>query len=261
MNRFNTKYYQESKYKVSENVFDSSKSAASFINKIRQEANMRQIVIVDHKVVIFGIEGLIVLPYGKFWSISAQVQDGMWGKHLVLVSPDLKTIIKKGKSFLRLDSGCISGMLGDITCDCIEQLRIAQKRALKNGGVIIYIPEQDGRGWKEFKMAHQRIIHETKLDTITVAKEFYGSEGLIDIRTFDESTLILKALGFPKGYKFNLGTKNPQKMNTLLKAGFNIVPYPIKVSGASKYFIKNLKAKEEFFNNQKEDVYASDKER
>lgn len=129
--------------------------------------------MVDHKIVIFGVEGPILLPSGKLWSISAQVQDGKWGKHYIMVSPNIEMLISRGKSFLRLDSGCLSGIVfGDTTCDCLYQLRKAQNIVLKKGGIIIHIPEHDGRGWQEYKMANQRIMYETNLDTVTVAKNF-----------------------------------------------------------------------------------------
>lgn len=244
------KYQKRDKYRTSCNNFELLENVDIFIEKVRQESFNRQIVLIDSKIVIFGVEGPIVLPEGKFWSISAQVQNGKWGKHHILISPNLNDIIKRNECFIRLDSGCLSAVLGDNSCDCLEQLRMAQRVALKKGGVIIHIPDQDGRGWQvEYKMAHQRIMHETHLDTITIAAKFYGNQDMIDIRTFDESALILKALGFPRGYKFNLGTKNPKKVNALIEAGFNISTQAVEVNGGSKILTKNLKAKYEFFHN------------
>lgn len=236
------------------------KKSDSFANDVKREADERQMVDVDSHTIMFGAEGPVIFKTGKFWTISAEVEYGKWGRHYVMVSPNLKTLIEKGECFIRLDSGCMSGVLGDITCDCLEQLRVAQEEALKRGGIIIHIPDQDGRGWgNDYKMANQRIMHETKMDTISVAKEFYGGESKIDVRTFEESALILKALGFPQGYKFDLGTKNPKKMNALTRAGFDVVSHAVKVNGMSKHLIKNLKAKDEFFNNQpKEKANARD---
>ncbi len=252
------KYYKQDRYETSNTSLKSSGDVLSFINDIRREAHLRKFVEIDGRLVIFGVEGPIILPNGKFWSISAEVKDGLWGKHHIMVSPNLESLINKKQSFLRLDSGCFSGMvLGDITCDCLEQLRKAQSIILEKGGIIIHIPSHDGRGWQEYKMAHQRIMDETKLDTITVAAKFYGSENKIDTRTFNESALILKALGFPKKYSFDLGTRNPKKVKALLKAGFNIAAQSIEIDGISKILEKNLQAKYKFFNNQKKGkVYA-----
>lgn len=250
------KHCKQKKYKISN--LKPSKGADFFIDSVRKEARLRQVVKVKGKEVVFGVEGPIVLKNGKFWYTSAEVKNGKWGRHHILISPNLKNIIKRGKSFIRLDSGCLSGMLGDNMCDCVEQLRIAKDIALKKGGIIIHIPDQDGRGWKEYKMAHQRIVHETNMDTITVAAKFWKNKDIIDIRTFDESAAILKALGFPMSYHFDLGTKNPRKTDALLKAGFNISTTPIEVNKKSRFLSKNLKAKDMFFQNHtKEKEYAT----
>src|SRR3989344_2036491 len=111
MYKFDIKYYKKSKYKFSKCKIESYKDITSFIDEIRQESSARQIVIVDKKIVIFGIEGQISLPNGKFWYISANVQDGRWGKHHIIISPNVEKLILKKESFLRLDSGCLSGMV------------------------------------------------------------------------------------------------------------------------------------------------------
>ncbi len=241
------KMYYVRKENFTPSILKPNFPKGGYINAMRKEANQRQVINVDGKKVIFGVEGVIILKSGVFWSITAYVKGGKWGVHHILISPNLKNVIEKNECFIRLDSGCLSGILGDTTCDCMEQLRVAQEEALKKGGVIVHIPDQDGRGWREYKMANQRIMHETKLDTITVAEKFYGSKGRIDQRTFEESALILKALGFPKDYKFDLGTKNPKKVNAMLEAGFNVSTHAIEVNGKSKHATKNLRAKYEFF--------------
>ena len=237
--------------KVDKYTPSNLKISKNFIRNVKKEASERQVVEIDGKKVIFGVEGPILLKNGIFWSISAYVENGRWGKHYILIFPDLKTLIERDGTFIRLNSGCMSSLFGDITCDCLEQLRIAEKIILKKGGIIIYIPDQDGRGWhEECKMANQRIMNETGLDTITAATKFYGKEN-IDIRTFDEAIMILKALGFPLKYRFNLGTKNPRKVNALKKAGFEISSQAIDINGKSKHLAKNLKAKYKFFDNHK----------
>lgn len=249
---FKIKHSQKDRYQPSVLKYDDSdKDVDSFIKSVREEANSRTIVEIGGKKVVFGVEGPILLKMGKFWSIAAHIENGKWGTHFILISPNLKDIIDRGECFIRLDSGCFSGVLGDTTCDCVEQLKIAQEMALEKGGVIVHIPEQDGRGWREYKMANQRIMHETKLDTITTAVKFYGREEIIDIRTFDEAALILKALGFPKNYKFDLGTKNPKKTNALMKAGFSVATQAIEAKNKSKNLDRNLKAKYRFFKSHK----------
>jgi len=70
----------------------------------------------------------------------------------------------------------------------MEQFKTSQREALKKQGIIIYIPNQDGRGHgSEFKMANQRLMNDCRMDTIAVAERFYRSHDKIDIRTFDEA--------------------------------------------------------------------------
>src|SRR3989344_3687193 len=112
------KYIITDKYKSSRHTLKSSKDIDSFINNIAKESSLRKVVEIDGNMVIFGVEGPIILPNGRFWYISAEVKNGKWGKHHILISPNLGDIIERGQSFIRLDSGCLSGVLGDITCDC-----------------------------------------------------------------------------------------------------------------------------------------------
>lgn len=234
-----------------------------FVKYIREESLSRKMIKIANKMVVFGVEGPIVLPNGRFWSVSAEVKDGLWGKHYILMSPNLESVIKKKQSFLRLDSGCFSGMvLGDTTCDCLNQFRRAQDIVLKRGGIIVHIPDHDGRGWGDYKMANQRIMDECDIDTIQTAKAFYGNEELIDIRTYDEAVLILRALGFPIGFKFDLGTKNPKKNNALVKAGFVVSSMPIEVDRPSVRISKNLKAKYKYWQSVKKgEEYESSEKR
>jgi len=240
----NKNKYQPSKYSI-----DKYKDSSRFISLIKKEALSRQVVQVDNNKVIFGVEGPVILPSGKFWSVSAYVENGIWGKHYILVSPNLDKLIKNKKTFLRLDSGCVSGMiLGDKTCDCLQQLRKAQEIALDKGGIIIHIPKHDGRGWQEYKMANQRIMDECQLDTISAALNFYGNENIIDRRSFTEAAIILRAMGFEVGYKFNLGTKNSKKSEDLEKYGFVVYSKPVEIECTNEEIIKNLKAKYKYWD-------------
>lgn len=252
--RMKSKYIEEKNYRPSNVSLRSAKDIDSFIREIKEESLLKKFTVVDGNLVIFGVEGPIFYKRNKFWLISAELHGGVWDKHYIILFPQLKELILRGHSFLRLDSGCLSGMvLGDTTCDCLEQLRKAQDIAAEKGGVIVHIPAHDGRGWQDYKMANQRIMHETNLDTITTAKKFYGDESKIDQRTFDEAAIILRALGFPTGYKFDLGTQNPQKIKALLNVGFDLSSIKeLNVNAKSKLLKMNLGAKHQFFNRMKE---------
>jgi GTP cyclohydrolase II len=247
INMLTVTYFRKDRYEPS--TLKKGGDFYSFVEALRRECEVRQLVKIQGKEIIFGLEGPIVLPRGKLWYVSAEVKGGKWGKHHILLSPNLKTLLKRKETFLRLDSGCLSGMVfGDITCDCLEQLRKFQYLILKRGGVIVHTPAHDGRGWQEYKMANQRIIDEFKVDTIKAAIAFYGDEKIIDQRTYDDCIIILKALGFPPGYKFILGTKNPNKIESLVKEGFRVKEMPVEIKTKNRSLKNSLRAKYDFWD-------------
>lgn len=246
----------ENKYIPSkEKTIDETR--AGFIKRIKKETkeNQQKIVNFNNKKfgVIFGTEAPIITPYGTFQMIPAKVAEGKWGRHYFLFYPDLETLLKKEKMLLRIDSGCFSGMvLGDITCDCLEQLRISQKACVASGGgIVIEIPGQDGRGWgSDKKMATQRLMHDLDMSTAEVARAFYGSDELTDIRTYDECAIILKAFGFNKKQCFEMVTNNPRKIEGFKEMGMKVdcaksvtVPHPNNI------LKRNLESKEKFWKH------------
>lgn len=175
--------------------------------------------------VAFGVPGPIITKYGKFLIVPAEVVNGRWGIHHLLIYPDLKNLLIKREILLRIESGCMSGTIfGDTTCDCRQQHELALKKIVREGaGVIVNIPEQDGRGWPQFKMANQQLIDELNIDTMSAAKYFYKDTNLCDIRTFDEVALILKAIGFNQNHYFDLLSKNKNKVKGLTRNSLNVL--------------------------------------
>lgn len=255
----NIKFTKSDKYQQVKAKTDNE-SDMEFVKRVRRESLKRQEIEVGNRKVMFGVEGPIIADRKKLCLVSAKVENGKWGTHYIIFSPDIETLISSEKTFLRLDSGCLLGMIfGDQTCDCLEQLRKAQKIILKKGGIIIHTPSHDGRGWGEFKMANQRIMNECNFDTITTAIAFYRDKNLFDQRCFKESVLILKALGFPKRYEFDLGTKNSMKESALIETGFTVFSKPVELKTLNGRQKENLKAKYNYWNkirmtNKKESV-------
>ncbi len=173
-----------------------------YINRVRDEAKETQIVSVPFdgqtQYVVFGVPGPIITQYGKFLLIPATVVGGVWGTHYFLFYPDLESVQTQKTVLLKISSGCYSGMvLGDMACDCKQQLDEAEKVCVENtSGVIVEIPRQDGRGWGEYKMANQRLMDDLGMTTMQAAQAFYGDDTRIDRRTYKECAIILRAFGF-----------------------------------------------------------------
>ncbi len=237
--------YKESK------PYSKKETKESFIERIRKEANSKQIEKIKFNrkkyEIIFGVSGPIITSYGKFQLVPAQVKGGKWGNHYFLFYPSINELLKKKEMILRIDSGCFSGgVLGDITCDCQEQLRISQKACVANkGGIVIEIPNQDGRGWSQFKMANQRLMDELGMTTAEAAEAFYKDKPY-DIRTYDEAVIILKAFGFGNKHSFDMATNNPKKIEAFKNMGMNISCVKSVAVGHPNHFVKrNLKSKED----------------
>lgn len=211
-------------------------------------------VTVHGKVsyVAFGVPGPIVTEFGKFQVVPAEVVGGVWGVHHFMFYPDLEQVRAQAEVCIRIDSGCLSGMvLGDTTCDCKEQLDIAKRRCAENGsGLVVEIPGHDGRGWGDLKMANQRLMDELGVTTVEAARMFYGHDSIIDQRSYDECVTILLALGFSTQHAFELSTNNPTKVQAFVENGMRVSHtksiVPEKPNGIVQ---KNLDAKSKSWNH------------
>jgi GTP cyclohydrolase II len=205
-----------------------SESTEEFVTRVQNMASTYQFVAVndleEEKFVAFGTPGPIIIEEGTFYTVPATVIDGKWGEHHLLFYPDVKTVLKQTHILLRIDSGCYSGpVLGDITCDCKQQLQAAQREIIKNGyGLLITVPSHDGRGWKEFKMANQILMQQAHMTTVEAALAFYKNAEDIDRREYSEIGTILKAVGFTEKNTFDLASNNQMKIKAILDAGLPV---------------------------------------
>ncbi len=234
-----------------------SESEPEYVERVRRESQEHQFVGVQHQgqihYVAFGVPGPIVTPYGTFAMVPAQVVGGRWGVHSVLLYPSLKTLKTMTEEiFVRIDSGCFSGMvLGDNTCDCKEQLELGKHTCVERGaGIVVEIPGHDGRGWGDYKMANQRLMADLGYDTVMAARAFYGGDECVDQRTYVECALILRALGFGEQQRFALGTNNPLKTKALMSLGFQLADStPVVGKNLSEAVKRNLRAKGSFWRH------------
>src|SRR5213594_2012323 len=116
--------------------------------------------------------GPLTTRWGVFWKFVFNVSD-RWSEYAAIVRADLDRnhmpLFRNGERVLvRLDSGCTTGQVfGDLTCECREQLDLAQAIIAdsEEEGLVICIPRQDGRGMGlQSKLATLTLQSELRLD-------------------------------------------------------------------------------------------------
>lgn len=201
--------------------------------------------------------GILNTNYGKFWEYSFAIDD-QWQRYSVLVKAEIDTnllvpIFKDKKHLiLRTDSGCETGQLfSDLTCECKDQLYLAMKTiAKKKEGMIISIPNQDGRGMGlTFKLATLWIQDILKLNTVESAA-LLAPGGVIDVRTYSGVICILKFFGILESCTINLATNNPKKAKIFSENKYSIAEYTPIVIPPNHHTEKHLRAKQKHLGHK-----------
>jgi 3,4-dihydroxy 2-butanone 4-phosphate synthase/GTP cyclohydrolase II len=144
--------------------------------------------------------------------------------------------------FCRVHSACITAESFLATnCDCREQIQKAFEEAGKNGGVIIYLP-QEGRGNGIEAKLKQIELEETDSDLDTI-RAFVQSGFPADNRTYEVAAQILQDLNI---LSIQLYTSSPKKIQELEKFGIVVesrIDFPLAIQ--HQQALKNIRAKQE----------------
>jgi 3,4-dihydroxy 2-butanone 4-phosphate synthase/GTP cyclohydrolase II len=135
-------------------------------------------------------------------------------EHLALVSP---RGLGEGPVLTRLHSECLTGdVFGSARCDCGPQLRRAQGRVAREGGVVVYVRGHEGRGVGLADKIAAYAVQDTGVDTVAAQEEL----GLpVDARDYAGATAILHDLGIGA---VRLLTNNPDKVEAVRAAGIDV---------------------------------------
>lgn len=188
---------------------------------------------------------------GKFHHFDFSLSNDPWIKYSVIYSGELndkfRPIFRSEDEPLRLriDSGCETGqMFGDVTCECRQQLDEALSRISTDGGMVINIPTQDGRGFGlPHKLATLRLQTDLKVDTVQ-AGDLLVPDGSKDVRTYSGVVAILKFLGIEPGRTIKLMSNNYKKKNAFTENGYPVIEDPLVIE-PTEHTLRHLKAKQE----------------
>ncbi len=225
-------------------VEDATKSLSKDI-KVSENS-----IVNTYKVTRRGV-GILNTRHGKFWQYDFYINDD-WGKYSVIVKGKLDKgtlypIFKDAqKLLLRIDSGCETGQVfGDLTCECSDQLHLAlAKIAEIDEGIIVNIPQQDGRGMSlPFKLGTLWLQDEMGVNTVESAL-LLSENDIVDKRSYSGVICILKFLNIDNTYTINLATNNYKKTQIFEGNGYNLTDCMPVIIKPTKYTIEHLKAKQ-----------------
>lgn len=199
--------------------------------------------------------GKIKTNEGSFHEYLFHMND-MWNRYNVIVKSDLdknlQPVFKNAaKIVLRIDSGCETGQLfGDLTCECKDQLLKAMRTIEEIGeGIIINIPNQDGRGMTlGFKLATLTLQEELTLNTVESAS-MLAPGGVIDVRTYAGVIAILKFFEIPVTTVLSLASNNPKKALVFEENGYTITDMLPLVIPPTADTRRHLAAKQDYLGH------------
>ncbi|GAA2553280.1 3,4-dihydroxy 2-butanone 4-phosphate synthase/GTP cyclohydrolase II [Neomicrococcus aestuarii] len=166
-------------------------------------------------------------PHGTF-TVQAWVEHRSGVEHFSLSAPGAGTAEGSTTTtqlasephlrHVRIHSECLTGdVFGSYRCDCGEQLDAALEIVAKEGGTVLYLRGQEGRGIGLANKIRAYALQDQGADTVE-ANEQLGLP--VDARNFDAAAAILHQLGHEQ---IRLVTNNPTKSESLLAAGIDVV--------------------------------------
>jgi GTP cyclohydrolase II len=135
-------------------------------------------------------------------------------EHLSITSP----VRPDTAPLVRLHSECLTGdVFASFRCDCGEQLDQALALIAEQGGTVLYLRGQEGRGIGLANKIRAYALQEDGADTVE-ANEQLGLP--VDARDYSAAASILQTMGLDT---IRLLSNNPAKSSTLSGYGINVV--------------------------------------
>ncbi|MFJ3956552.1 GTP cyclohydrolase II [Arthrobacter sp. NPDC090010] len=160
---------------------------------------------------------IVKLPtaFGEFVA-QAWTDEATGVEHLAVSSPNQPS---DGQApLVRLHSECLTGdVFGSYRCDCGEQLALALNLIREQGGTLLYLRGQEGRGIGLANKIKAYALQEAGFDTVE-ANEQLGLP--VDARCYKAAAQILAEMGLNE---IRLLSNNPDKEQRLAAAGVRVV--------------------------------------
>jgi 3,4-dihydroxy 2-butanone 4-phosphate synthase/GTP cyclohydrolase II len=187
----------------------------------------------------FEVETTVPTEHGSF-QIRAY-RDRMTGAdHVAIVSGT-----PAAGSLVRVHSECLTGeAFGSLKCECGPQLQAALDTIEQEGGVVVYLRGQEGRGIGLINKLRAYKLQEDGLDTLD-ANLALGLPA--DSRDYGAATAILDELGLTS---VRLLTNNPEKVRQLEAYGVTVTERVPLVVGVGSHNEDYLAAKRDRMGHQ-----------
>lgn len=150
-----------------------------------------------------------------------------------------------GTVTVRIHSECLTGdALGSWRCDCGPQLRAAMARIGRDGGVLVLVRGQEGRGVGLLDKLRAYALQDTGVDTVDAQHRL----GLpVDAREYGGAAAVLADLGVRR---VHLLTGNPNKSAALVEAGIEVESTEALLVGARPENAAYLRTKRDRLGHQ-----------
>jgi len=180
--------------------------------------------------VAFEVETTIPTTHGSF-RVRAYCDRTTGTDHVAIISGTLANDM-----IVRVHSECLTGeALGSLKCECGPQLAAALDTIEREGGVVIYLRGQEGRGIGLINKLRAYQLQEEGLDTLD-ANLALGFPG--DVRDYGAAAGILADLQVTS---VRLLTNNPDKVNQLVSCGVTVterVPLVVGIGAANRNYLE-----------------------
>lgn len=196
-------------------------------------------IMLNRTIISKEAEADLPTEYGNF-KIFAFKSIYTQKEHAVLVNNSFNP---NGIVNVRIHSSCKTGdIFHSLRCDCQQQLNFFLEFMARNPNCMLIYLDQEGRGIGFANKIKAYSLQEQGFDTYE-ANNILGFDD--DLRDYSDAVQIIKYFGITK---INLATSNPEKIDSLRKAGIEIVNpigIPTKVNPYNKNYIysKILKKK------------------